>query len=350
MRIHRLHLTNFLSYRDAVLELDDFTALVGPNASGKSNAVTAVKLLRDMYYLGLPTAIARRGGFDQLRHRSHGHPYDPALRVDFALDENSDEECFYELKFAAVPGKRYRVKAERAQVTDGDGDLHMFDYKKGKLRAWSRIRGVHSDENEWPDYDLPEGQSIAVAGVTYAGFMVRQTLRRLQVVEINPARVAELQDPSSVADFEPDGSNVASIYDFLSSSDRDELVSELCAIVPGIDRVEVRRLADKVTLAFFQAGEKGNREFFAEQMSDGTLRTFGILLALLRPAQQGLVVIEEPEIAIHLGAQRTLVDLLQQATTSTGTQVLITTHSADVLDTVDATRSGSCGPRMGPLT
>lgn len=60
-----LAVTNFLSYRRAELQFDQFVAVVGPNASGKSNLVAAIKLLREIPFHGLPTALARRGGFDQ---------------------------------------------------------------------------------------------------------------------------------------------------------------------------------------------------------------------------------------------------------------------------------------------
>src|SRR6266542_5697274 len=104
MRLLRLELTNFLSYRNATLELGDFTALVGPNASGKSNAVAAIKLLREIPIYGLSNAIARRGGFDQLRHRSEGRPYDPALAVEFMVSEKLPLSR-YELKLGALSGK-----------------------------------------------------------------------------------------------------------------------------------------------------------------------------------------------------------------------------------------------------
>jgi len=155
----------------------------------------------------------------------------------------------------------------------------------------------------------------------------------MQAVEINPNRVGDLQEPSSTREFEPDGSNVASIFESFEPAQRAELVDELSAIVPGIERIEVRRLADKVTLAFFQETENGVREFLAKQMSDGTLRAFGILVATLQSRRPSLLVIEEPEIAIHLGAMRTLVDILRQQ--SEVSQVLITTHSADIIDALD---------------
>src|SRR5947207_2969458 len=59
MRLLRLELKNFLSYRQAEINLGQLTALVGPNASGKSNAMAALKLLRDIPEYGLQTALLR---------------------------------------------------------------------------------------------------------------------------------------------------------------------------------------------------------------------------------------------------------------------------------------------------
>jgi predicted ATPase len=330
-RIKCIHITNFLSYRQATLDLADFVALVGANASGKSNAVAAIKLLREIPVHGLPTAIARRGGYDQLRHRSQGHPYDPAIRIDFEYGPGAPLS-FYELKFGALAGKRYEVKSERAEVYFQPGYISRFLHAAGRVHVDEQLG--HDDPVREMVYRLPPGQSALTAAGSFAAFETARLLSRVQTVEINTARVSELQDPSSTDVFEPDGSNTASILEALPGPAREELIDELQAIVPGMDRVEVRRFADKVTLSFYQSvGTKTRREFLAKQMSDGTLRAFGIVLALLQPRRPALLVIEEPEIAIHLAALRTLVDLLQQQ--SAETQILITTHSADIVDTLD---------------
>jgi predicted ATPase len=332
-RILRLHLTNFLSYRRAILEFGDLVALVGPNASGKSNAVAAIKLLSEIPFQGLQTAIARRGGFDQLRHRSKGHPYNPALRLDFSFPDS--EPSFYELKFGAQSGKRYQVSRERAVIHYHDG-IYRFDNATGKF-TWQDVnpRYQHTAESGIPEsgFVVPQGQSAVTAAISYGTFLASQVLQSMQTVEINPTRVGALQEPSSTREFESDGSNVASIFEYLGLAERSELIDELAAIIPGIERIEVRRLADKVTLSFFQDTGTGIREFLAKQMSDGTLRAFGILLATLQERRPSLLIIEEPEIAIHLGALRTLVDILRQQ--SEYSQVLLTTHSADIIDSLD---------------
>ena len=322
-----LELTNFLSYKAATLNFGSLVALVGPNASGKSNAVAAIKLLREIPFHGLATAIARRGGFDQLRHRSSGHPYNPALRLSFRMSPNSPES-YYELRLRAVSGKRYEVKHEEGKVFFSD-EMHWFRSDGHKVH-YSDYAGNEETRRTY-SLPIPPGQSALTTGGGFATFFIGTVLQSMQTVEINPARVGELQDPSSTREFEPDGSNVASMFEALPPPSRAELVDQLSAIVGGIVKIDLQRLADKVTLKFTQETASGRREFLAKQMSDGTLRAFSILLSTLHSSERpGLLIVEEPEVAIHLGALRTLVDILVQH--ASDSQVVITTHSADIID------------------
>jgi len=65
-------------------------------------------------------------------------------------------------------------------------------------------------------------------------------------------------------------------------------------------------------------------------MSDGTLRALGILLAVYQIPSPSVLVIEEPEASIHPGALSILLDLIRFASRSM--QVVVTTHSPEVLD------------------
>lgn len=331
-RFTAIELTNFLSYKHARIELEDLIALVGPNASGKSNLVAAFKLLREIPIHGLPVALARRGGFDQLRHRSSGRPNDPSLRVEFMMT-GSTLTSHYEIGFGAVKPRSYRVKYESATVHFGEATYNFnSDGKTVTFDADESLDAVDGEASrDVREFPVPPGQS-AMSSAGFGGFLVYRVLQELQTVEINPARVSDLQEPTSSAEFEPDGSNATSVFEALESSARMELIDELNAIIPGIVRIEIQRLADRQTFKFVQATSSGNREFNAKQMSDGTLRAFSILLALKQPSKPSLVVVEEPEVAIHLGALQTLMELLELESDSA--QVVITTHSADIVDTV----------------
>src|SRR5262249_35667811 len=75
-------------------------------------------------------------------------------------------------------------------------------------------------------------------------------------------------------------------------------------------------------------------EFDAASMSDGTLRVLAALVAafqnVLPHGYPSLVAIEEPETSLPPAAMHALVDALDEATLRT--QILLTTHSAEMLD------------------
>lgn len=328
MRITRLHLQNFLSYRDATLELGDLTALVGTNASGKSNAVSALRLLGDIPQYGLQAALGRRGGFDNLRHRGDRGQVDPTIEVEFKTDLESGISR-YELQLASLPGGGYRVQAEKGDAPLGTNAVSFF---RGVTTL--TVKGLLDDGGSSPRalWPVPESQSALPVVSSVWGLPVWTVLSSLRFVDIEPARVRELQDETPADHFEPDGSNVAICFERLGDSARSEVVDQLSSLVPAVVHVEPRHLDDKVTLRFHLKLEGKVQELSARQMSDGTLRILGILVALAHPPRPSLVVIEEPETAIHLGALRSLVEILSAYRHDF--PILITTHSADILDSM----------------
>ena len=96
-------------------------------------------------------------------------------------------------------------------------------------------------------------------------------------------------------------------------------------------------MGTRLTLGFRQEvrGAKHPWRFLANSMSDGTLRALGVLVALFQgngtgSERRGLVGIEEPESALHPAAAGALMDCVLQASQST--QIVVTSHSADLLD------------------
>jgi len=66
-----------------------------------------------------------------------------------------------------------------------------------------------------------------------------------------------------------------------------------------------------------------------DQLSDGTLRLLGILWAALDGG--GPLLLEEPELSLHPDVVRHLPQLLARIQRRSGRQVLISTHSVDLL-------------------
>lgn len=84
------------------------------------------------------------------------------------------------------------------------------------------------------------------------------------------------------------------------------------------------------TKLIYRDGGDDYRTSYLGQESDGTIRILGILSALLQNPSQPFVSIEEPEANIHPGALAVLAGVIDEA--SLRSQVLVTTHSPDMLD------------------
>jgi predicted ATPase len=72
-------------------------------------------------------------------------------------------------------------------------------------------------------------------------------------------------------------------------------------------------------------------------MSDGTLRVLGLLLAVYQTGPYSVVAVEEPEATVNPAVAEVVVEVLMDA--SHEKQVLLTSHSPDILDYKDLTDS-----------
>jgi predicted ATPase len=166
-------------------------------------------------------------------------------------------------------------------------------------------------------------------------------LTRMGFYNLNPDAIRDLQPPDAGEVLLRDGRNLASVLNLISTQNpaaKAQVVELLSKVVPGVVDVAACHVGKKETLEFRQkvGGNESPWRFVAENMSDGTLRALGVLTALFQSSNSGavkkvpLVGIEEPEIALHPGAAGVLRDGLKAA--SRHTQVLVTSHSPDLLD------------------
>ena len=157
---------------------------------------------------------------------------------------------------------------------------------------------------------------------------------------LNLDKIRDLQAPDPGDLLIRDGSNLTSVLARLSDPVKRRIEEYLAAVVPGVHGVKVKKFGPKETLEFRQdvAGAKHPWRFLANNMSDGTLRALGILVALFQgnndPKKRVLLVgVEEPEIALHPAAAGVLLDALRDAADKT--QIIVTSHSPDLLDDKD---------------
>ena len=320
-KLRRLALKRFRSLRSATVEFDNPTFLVGQNGAGKSNIVDALWLLADAMASPLSAVLDKRGGIGAVGHRSasRGRVADTGLRVELEGLVGA-REAMYAFEVRATKGFDYEVQGEQCLCVAEDGTRSWFHRSAGSFRSSIETR--------------PAPASNALALPLVAGderfVPVARFLTDIQPYRIDPQSLREMQDPDAGVRLRSDGSNAASILRQLDADSRRHLQEFLQTVVPGEVEVKPERVQNKLSLEFTQQGEEGVLKFSPHSMSDGTLRTLGLLAAVFQPKLPSLLIVEEPEATIHPGALGTILDLLRHAARST--QTVITTHSPDILE------------------
>jgi predicted ATPase len=348
--LRRVVLKNYKSIAACNLDLGALTILVGPNGSGKSNFLDALRLVSESLRTTLDHALRDRGGINEVRRRSSGHPTHFGMRLEFALAGGI--QGHYAFRVGAKPRGAFEVQTEECVV-------------RGQPPARFRVdRGTRKDNGRGKTVaGLPSDRLHLVAASGEVEFRpVYDALAHMAFYNLNPDRMRELQTPDAGEILFRDGSNAASVLRLMSDLDvgqKKRVEEYLAQVVPGVVGVEASYVGPKETMKFRQnvAGSVNPWHFLAGNMSDGTLRALGILLSLFQKADERpvtLVGIEEPEMALHPAAAGILLDALREVCLET--QVIVTSHSPDLLDLVDldredllAVRAAEGNTEIGPV-
>jgi len=348
--ITRVILRNYKSIGHCDVRLGPLTYLVGINGSGKSNFLDALHLVRDALTGSLDNALNERGGLSEVRRRSSGQPTHFGIRLELRLPSG---QCgHYAFSVGALEERGYEVQTEEC-VIEGIGKGPFFQIDRGKLRA--------SSESAFPSVTPDRLALVAASGLTVFRPMF-DALTSTGFYNLNPKLMRELQKPQEGRLLKPAGENIASVIGHLERVAPEQLAvvqDYLQTVVPMVQGVERKQIGPMETLEFRQemAGARHPWRFLAQNMSDGTLRALGILVALFQgnpDHSPTLVGIEEPETALHPAASAALREALTRA--SGQTQVIVTSHSPDLLDDLAlgaeaflAVISDGGETRIGPL-
>jgi len=126
------------------------------------------------------------------------------------------------------------------------------------------------------------------------------------------------------------GDNLGNVVQFMEREHPDrfqKILKRIASKIPGIDKIDTEKTSDgRLLLRFNDRGF--HTPFYAQQMSDGTLKIFAYLLLLEDPSPPPFICIEEPENGLYHKLLETLAqEFREHATGKKGSsQVFITTH------------------------
>lgn len=335
MIITRLKLTNWRNFTEVDVPLLDRAFIIGPNASGKSNLLDAVRFLRDVAMRGgggLRAAVRRRGDVRQIRSLS-AHSGAAGVGIEVHLSRDSDEpvEWVYRLVFGVERSGNHRIMVQE-EVVEHHGEIllrrpNQDDKNDSELLTQTALEQINVNR-----------QFRAVAEffdeVTYL-HLVPQLVR--YGTEIGGNRLEN--DPFGQGFLE----RIAATNSKTRQSRLNKIANSLSYIVPQLVEITFERDRStgqphlKARFNNWRANDVWQRE---DQLSDGTLRLIGLFWALLE--RGGPLLLEEPEISLNRDIVLRLAGLIYRLSVPVRRrrgderhkerrQVILTTHSPDLL-------------------
>lgn len=341
--IKRVELTNWKSFKQSTLYIDQMSFIIGANASGKSNALDALDFLRRLADGANISDSVRdtRGGFDWLIMNDET---EASLRV--VVMEN-DMEYRYDLTLRRLDKAIviYKEGLYRKFAQNPERALFETDWisQTGVLatRFYTAKRGNPKRIDLYANSSiLSQAENLnVVKDVKTGAAMVLKNLRSIFILNPLPNRMRAYVPLATELD--NDGGNVAGVIAGMDDEEKKNLENTIGEYLHKLPERDVERVwAEKVGRfgadAMLYCEERWTNEktqiLDARGMSDGTLRFISIILALLTRPEGSLLVVEEIDNGLHPSRSEELVNMLHELGTRRHIDVLCTTHNPVLID------------------
>lgn len=315
-RIFQVRVGNWRNFPEVDVAIERRMFVVGPNASGKSNLLDVFRFLHDVVSVGggFQDAVERRGGVSRLRCLAARRSSDIVIEV--RIGDLDRSEWRYLLHFSQDSRQTPLVKKE-CVWRNGEEVLRRPNQDDEKDPA--RLTQTHIEQ----------------VNVNKEFREVAEFLGSIKYLHIVPQLVRE-PDRSVGRRNDPYGG------DFLEQVARTPEKTRTARLrrIGEALRIAVPQLRD-IEMSRDQRGTphlRGRYEHWRphgawqteDQFSDGTLRLMGLLWAVLDG--QGPLLLEEPELSLHSEVVRILPQMFARIQRQTGRQILVSTHSRDLLN------------------
>jgi predicted ATPase len=367
--LRRVRIQGYKSIAFCDVTLQPLTILVGRNAAGKSNFLDALCFLRDTMDMGVAESMKRRGGWSSVACRtSSARQIQIEAGVGFVcgaprqrLKGRNGPSVTLPPEAGAPPNLAGRYSATFClEISREEGSGTPIISRESLEISDEMQQGRGGYEIEDGVVTRWQSESASALGLPHSLELIRafrpgfpllsvlgfqpfvdlgEAIRWMGFYNFHPDSIRRSQKANPGWLLEKDGRNLASVIQSLQEIEPESLTrirDYLSLIAEEVERFDVLRSGEYETIRFWLRGLSLGVpvEFGAASMSDGTLRILAALVAtfqiVLPHGYPSVVGIEEPEASLHPGAIRAMVDALDEA--AARTQVLLTTHSAEMLD------------------
>lgn len=340
--------------------LTPMTVVIGQNGVGKSSLFDAFGFLADCLKNGVEEAcdMRERGGFERIRSRGCDGPIE--FEVYYREDGNN-RPITYELSidvserndrpYVARERLRQRRKGQGSGrpysflwLSGGRGIAWKGEYEGQKQETMDIEELIESAKHESADSEEVKLSSPRELGVATLGSLVqhpriaafRHFMEGWYLSYFTPdaARSLPLAGPQKHLNMH--GDNLGNVVQFMEREHKgrfQRILDRIAAKIPGVQKIDTEKSSDGRLLLRFN--DRGFEDpFYAQQMSDGTLKVFAYLLMLEDPDPPPFICIEEPENGLYHKLLAALADEFRSHATGQkgSSQVFITTHQPYFVD------------------
>ncbi len=326
--------------------LTSLVAVIGKNGSGKSTLFDAFGFVADCLGYDVEAAcdLKQRGGFERLRSRGSIEPIEFEIYYRESLKERP---ITYQLALDQdKTGRPFIQKEILLQRRKGQKHGRPFPFlriDKGTGYVWAGSDNVESEEEEDASRIAINLTDIRQLGIATLGNLrehpriskFREFLKGWYLSYFTPdaARSLPLAGPQKHLNIH--GDNIGNVVQFMEREYNDafkKVLTRIAAKIPGIKTIDTQRTADNRLLLRFNDGSFQD-PFYAQQMSDGTLKLFAYFLLLEDPEPPPFICIEEPENGLYHKLLDALVSAFRDATEGkNASQIFVTTHQPYFVD------------------
>lgn len=346
-----IEIEHFKSIENLKIDLQNINILVGPNGAGKSNIIDAIRFLKEAVKHDLDRAVSERHGIDSIRQWSPYRPYHVKIKIFF---DSRYGNGFYSLVLGSSNHYYYIVREEGEIIVNRRRLMGRKVHSKSvnitrKIKFYRDKNGIiiesgknkhQIDMDEIDKDDLFINVNYALNIDKYNHFIlfgISRTIMDFEAYSIFPNTLRNPQKPSSDRILSSSGENLNSIFKALNKSSRvgsnarNEIIYYMKNIMPNLEQIMIHSIGGLMVPTFRVREKDGKRhDFNVSQISDGTLRVFGILTSLYQPNIPDIVALEEPEQTINPAILALLAEAMLDA--SERSQILVTTHSPHLVD------------------
>lgn len=330
-------------------KLTRLTVVIGKNGTGKSSLFDAFGFVAECLTTNVENACdgGQRGGFERLQSRGENGP----ICFEIYYREKSNERPItYELAIGQDNTGRPFVESEvLRQRRKGQTHGRPFPFLRlshGKGSVWAGDEAVEAETGEEDTTkEAVELTDLRQLGIATLGTLkehprikrFRDFLRGWYLSYFAPDAARSLPIAGPQRHLNSHGDNLGNVVQFMEREHSDRfarVLNRIAAKIPGVSQIDTHVTEDKRVLLRFNDGSFED-PFFAQQMSDGTLKMFAYLLLLEDPEPPPFICIEEPENGLYHKLLDTLAREFRTHATKGGArapQILVTTHQPYLVD------------------